>query len=128
MKLKGKISILINRESTTIEIEDDVASTTFCKITLTPQQLSDALSRLSSVECVIEAVNLDRVGKKHEWMTFDFEIPESMANSNHENELQKLAQSQLSDGWIAGSYFSSQKTFFKKDGKQYASVTCRRYI
>ena len=128
MKLKGKISILINRNSTTIEIEDDVANTTFCKITLTPQQLSDALSRLSSVDCEINVVNLDRVGKKHEWMTYEFEIPENLASTTKEEELQKKAQSQLSDGWTASGYFSSQNTFFKKDGKQFARVTCRRYI
>lgn len=128
MKLKGKISILINRDSTTIEIEDDVANTVFCKVTLTPKQLSDALSRLSSVDCEIVAVNLDRVGKKHEHMTYEFEIPENLANSTKEKELQELAQSQLSDGWIASDYFASRNTFFKKDGKQFARVTCRRYI
>ena len=126
--LKGKISILIDRDGTTIEIEDDVANTTFVKVRLTPEQLSAALSRLANVDCELEVAGLDRVGKRHEHCTFEFEIPKELASSSKEKELQELAQSLLTDGWISGGYFSSQNSFFNKDGVQYARCTIRRYV
>ena len=128
MKLEGKISILINPDATTIEVEDENANTRFLTITLTPEQLSAALSRQMAIECEIEVKGLEKIGKKHENKSFEFEIPSDLASSRNENELQKLAQSLLNDGWIAESYFSSQNSFFKKDGVQYARCTIRRWI
>jgi hypothetical protein len=128
MKLEGRISVLINRDETTIEVEDENANARFIKITLTPEQLSAALSRQMAVECEIEVKGLEKIGKKHENKTFDFEITSELANSRNENELQKLAQSLLNDGWIAERYFSSQGSFFKKDGVQYARCTIRRWV
>jgi hypothetical protein len=131
MKIEGRISILINREYTTIEIKDDKANTTFVKATLTPDQLSAALSRQVSIECDVEVHGLERVGKKHENKTLEFEIPKNLETSylkRDEDKLQKIAQSHLSDGWIAERYFGFQGSFFTKDGKQYARCTIRRWI
>lgn len=128
MKIQGKISILINRDETIIEIVDDNANTTFCVVKLTPAQLSMALSRQSLIDCEVEVHGLDRIGKTHENKMYEFEIPESLSSSKHEIELQEIAQSQLHDGWKADRYFSSQNTFFKKDGKHFARVTIRRYV
>jgi len=128
MKLQGSISILINREYTTIEIEDENANTRFVKVTLTAEQLSAALSRQMSVECELEVKGLNRVGKKHENKAFEFEIPKELRSSDNKKELNNLAQSQLTDGWIADTYFGSQNSFFTKDDKQYARVIIRRWI
>jgi hypothetical protein len=128
MKLEGRISVLINRDGTTIEVEDKNANARFLKITLTPEQLSAALSRQMAVECEIEVKGLEKIGKKHENKRFEFEIPSDLASSRNENELQKLAQSLLTDGWIAERYFSGQDSFFKKDGVQYARCTIRRWV
>ena len=127
MKLEGRISILINRDETTIEIEDESANVKFVKVKLTPEQLSAALSRQISIECELEVKGLEKIGKVHENKTFEFEIPETIPTRGNQLELQKIAQSQLSDGWIADAYFGSQNSFFKKDGKQYARVTIRRW-
>ena len=51
-----------------------------------------------------------------------------IAKKSNQLELQKIAQSHLSDGWIADAYFGSQNSFFKKDGKQYARATIRRWL
>lgn len=80
MKIKGKITLLINRESTTIELEDDLACTVFAVIKLTPIQLNCALSRQGYVDCEIEVKGLDKLGKKHENKTFEFEIPSNLSN------------------------------------------------
>lgn len=128
MKLNGKISILINSEETTIEITDDLANVRFVKVKLTPEQLSSALSRCMLIDCELEVKGLDKVGKTHQNKNFEFEIPVNLADSSKSKELAQIAQSQLSDGWIADQYFSGQKSFFKKDGKQYARVVIRRWV
>ena len=128
MKLEGRISILINRDGTTIEIEDEKANTRFVRITLTPEQLSAALSRQMAVECELEVKGLSRVGKVHENKSFEFEIPKDLASSRNEQNLHEIAQSLLTDGWVADRYFSSQNSFFQKDGVRYARCTIRRWI
>lgn len=128
MKLQGKITFLISTDGATIEIEDDKANTTFVKVNLTPSQLMACLSRQGYVDCELFVSGLDRVGKTHENMEYTFEIPEKLNNSSHQDELQKIAQSQLTDGWIAEGYFGSQNSFCRKDGKQYARCIIRRYV
>lgn len=128
MKIKGNISILINQEHTTIEVHDADASIKFLSIQLTPEQLSSALSRLSQVPCVIDLHGIDKIGKRMEHKKFAFEIPKEINNSTHTEKLREIAQSLLTDGWIAEGYFASQDTFFVKDGKQYARCIIRRWV
>jgi hypothetical protein len=128
MKLKGNISILINRESTTIEIRDSEANTMFVEITLTPEQLSEVLSRMKYTACEIEVFGLDRVGKKHENKRFEFVVPSDLKGKRDSEKLREHAQTLLTDGWIADGYFSSQDSFFTKDGIDYARVTIRRWV
>lgn len=129
---KGGISIYVSGEGTTIEIKDGNAATTFCKVHLTPEQLSLALSRLSNTPCSIEVGGLDRVGKTHENENFTFEIPKDLRSSSKTRELTILCNKALRDRnmteWITDGYFSSQNTFSEKDGKIYASTTIRRWI
>ena len=73
MKIKdGRITILVSKEQTRIEIKDNDASITFVRIEITPVQLSQALSRLSFVRCDMEVVGLDKIGKKMENKDFKF--------------------------------------------------------
>jgi hypothetical protein len=131
MKLEGKISILINREYTTIEIEDEQANVRFATIKLTPKQLSACLSRQTSVLCELEVRGLDKIGKKHENQKFEFEIPSQVKYDRYKdggtNRLWIYAQSLLKDGWLAENYFGSQDSFFERDGKKMARVTIRRW-
>jgi hypothetical protein len=129
MKIKGQISILINREYTTIEVRDDNANTTFAKVTLTPEQLSAALSRQMYVECELDVRGLDRIGKQHENKSFEFEITEDQLRRKDSKELHSIAQktiSMLNEEWIAEDYFSSQDSTFTKNGKYFAKCTIRR--
>ena len=129
MKLKGKISMYVSGEHTRIEIEDANGHIRFLEIVLTPEQFSRALGREAYVDCELEVRGLEKVGKQHEHKTFEFELPEGMSQySRDDKELQKIAQSKLSDGWIADSYFSSQNTFFEVDGKEWARCSIRRWV
>lgn len=133
MKIEeGRITILVSEERTTIEIKDDKASTTFCKVTLTPKQFSQALSRLSQTKCDVEVFALDRIGKIHENESFKFEIPKGLRSSAKSKELTALCIKSLSEldmtEWIPDGYFARQNTFSEKDGKTYATATIRRWV
>ena len=131
MNLEGRITILISKDRTIIEIEDDNASMRFVTVTLSPEQLSACLSRQVCVECKLEVVGLDKVGKKHENSSFVFVIPKELRGSEHHEKLREIAQDLLDkqgDGWISENYFASQGTFFEKDGLIYAKCTIRRWI
>ena len=130
MKLEdGRITILIGQESTTIELRDNKACTVFAKITLNPEQLSMALSRLGSVPCDIEINELDRIGKTHENKYLEFPLPKGKSNYDiKKHELLELAAKNCPEGWVSDNYFNSRDSFFTKDGKNYARVTIRRWI
>lgn len=130
---KGQITILVNREFTEITLHDDKASTDFARVRLTPEQLCSALSRLSQTDCEIEVFSLDRVGKKHENQTFEFEIPRKLSEYNRDNEeLKKVCEKAMQNSglteWKSDHYYGSQNSFFAKDGKNFARVTIRRYV
>lgn len=130
MKLEnGKITFLIDRDGATIEIEDGNSNTMFAKIILTPEQLCQAMSRQAFTPCSLEVKGLDRVGKKHENKDHVFELPsEIFRNKENALALFQLAKKTTPEGWIPDNYFSSQNSFFSKDGKNYARCVIRRWI
>ena len=129
MKLKdARISILIGSESTTIELIDNTSSITFASVTLTPEQLSNALSRVTYTPCQIDVKGLDKLNKKMVNKYHEFEIPKDIPYSDKNKILSDIIKDTLPDGWISDNYFSSQNTFFKKDGKDYARTTIRQWV
>lgn len=132
MKLRnGKINILVGHDSTTIKLIDGDAFLTFAEVTLTPEQLSAALSRQAHVPCEIELRALHNIGTRMEHKSFEFEIPEGLSRWGEEDseELYRLAVEASPEGWVPDNYFGSQNTFFTTHGgKKYARVTIRRYV
>jgi hypothetical protein len=130
MKLKNaSISIFINESHTNIELHDGDAAVTFIKIKLTPEQLSQALGRLSHTECEMETYDLSVVGKKMEHKTIEFEIPMDCGYGEDRRKIaMEYAQKVCPKGWHSEDYFGSQGSFFSKDGKNYARCTIRRWV
>jgi len=132
--MKGNITILVDGAGAKIEVEDDSSGIRFLKIDLSAEQFMACLGRLSMVECDINVYGLDRVGKTLEMGKHEFKIPAELYNRRckeydyFNKTAQELAQSQLTDGWIADSYFGSQGSFFQKDREQWARVTIRRWV
>ena len=129
MKIEGAITFLINRDYSEIEIHDTNANINFCKIRITPEQLSEMLSRQEYVRCEISVAELQKVGKKHENKQYEFEIG-GVKKDDEETlylcAVRSLSEDKMSD-WTPDKYFRSQNTFFKKDGKEYARCTIRRW-
>ena len=131
MKLiDGLISVFVNSEFTDIELIDATSSITFARIRLTPEQLSQALSRLSHTKCAIEVHNTDKLNKKLQVSEVIFEVPDNSYNYVRDNadEIYRLACEACKDGFIPDNYFGSQRSFFTKDGKPHARATTRRWI
>ena len=134
MIIKGKITILVNPDSVEIQLMDRDASVTFATVTLTPEQFCTALGRLAHMGCDIDIVGLEKVGKKMEYKSCVFELPDGYTKnykSSYDDTLRDFAQNELdleNEGWIADSFFGSQNSFFEKDGKKYARCTVRRWV
>lgn len=134
MKLKdGRISFYIGKDNdTTIELIDNSANTTFCKITLTNNELAAILSRMGYVNCKIELSGLDIIGKTHENKTFKFEITDKLKSSAKVKELNEICLRVLKESnmeeWIPDNYYGSQTSFSIINNKHFANVTIRRYI
>lgn len=132
MKIEGRFTLLVSDGKCLIEVQDHQAGVTFLRIELNADQYMRVLSRQASVDCELDLVGLDKIGKKLEVGKFEFKAltPNDYHRRTYEYEkqLQELAQSQLKDGWIAESYFGSQHSFFQKDGEQWARVTIRRWV
>ena len=130
-EIKAKISLFIDRDETMIQVVDSDSGVTFLEMHLTNEQTCQMLSRLSQVEVEKSTVRgLDLIGKKMECSDFVFEIPESLYEYKNRDpkELKRVADSNLTDGWIADPYFIRKNSFFEKDGKFYAITTIRRWI
>ena len=131
--MKGNITILVDGNGARIEVEDESSGIRFLKINLSAEQFMACLGRLVNVECDINVRGLDLIGKTLEVGKHEFKIPDELHDHRHnpdyfDKAAQGLAQIQLTDGWIADSYFGSQGSFFKKDGEQWARVTIRRWV
>lgn len=132
--MKGNITILVDGNGARIEVEDESSGIRFLKINLSAEQFMACLGRLANVECDLELQGLEQVGKALEVGEYEFKIPAELYSHRYTNRnffddaAQELAQSQLTDGWIADSYFGSQGSFFQKDGEQWARVTIRRWV
>lgn len=129
MKIEtAQITILVGRDSTTIELRDKNASITFARVTLTPEQLSAALSRSAYTPCEIEVVGLDKVGKKMEMKELTFEVRVEFS-SRTSDAVHQIALRVAPEGWIPDNYYASQSSFFHNDdGKKFARTTIRRWV
>ena len=129
MKIENaKITMLINRDYTEIEIHDSDANTTLARVKLTPEQLSMILSRQAYVECECNTGDLKKIGKKHENKYFEFEIVYSKSKEDLILACNEALFQQEMHEWESDNYYGSQNSFFSKDGKDYARTVIRRWV
>lgn len=123
-----RISVLINRDYTTIRVTDNDAAICFLELHLTPEQLSAALSRLGDTKCEKgEVFNLDKLNKRMEHKNLEFPMPKN-AGSGDKEAAAKAALKHCPEGWESDQYFGSQGSFFSKDEKQWAQTQIRRWV
>lgn len=127
MEIKGQITLLFNHDGLRIEVTDKEASVRFLDIELNQKQTCQALSRLGNTPCEIRVQGLDRIGKKHECKIFEFELGNVEWLKEKESAIKKVKKL-CPEGWVPDLYFSSQSSFFTKDGKKCARTFIRRWV
>ena len=127
MTIEGKISILTDKRGTTIQIMDEASRIRFVEVYLTPEQFCAALGRLADVPCEsIKVKGLSKIGRKLETKHIEFIMPDSKAYDKKLAE--SIASTLLCEGWEIYDSFSSQGSFFIKDGQHYARCCIRRWV
>lgn len=127
MKLdKAAITILVNKDVTEIQLHDKLSGITFATIELTSEQFCDALGRLAYTPCKIDVQGTHLLNK--EMVVDKLEFPFESKSYTNRSELAKIeSKKYIPEGWESDGYFNSQDSFFKKDGKDYARVTIRKW-
>jgi len=93
------------------------------------QFINAAMNRLGRTDVQkAEIMDIERLGKTMEINRFEMEIPEELRNKKEEEIISKLIISACPDDWDPDLYFDSKGSFFEKNGKEYVSVTLRRWV
>ena len=111
------------------ELWDRVSGTMFARITMDSDSFAKALGGLSEVKCEkADVFALDRLNKKHEHKTFEFPLPEDVGFGDCKPAAIQAAKDAAPVGWTSDCSFSSQNSFFQKDGKPWARTIIRRWV
>ena len=127
MDVDGKITILFSDEGMSIEIEDDLACTTFARVDLNREETCRALSRQGCTPCKLKVYGLDKVGSVHENKTWEFPLNRNSRDWFGTNLLEEIAVRECPEGWEPDLYFSSQNSVFRKDEEYWGRTTVRRW-
>ena len=123
-----RITFLFNDEGARLELIDN-DSNSLIQVKLNQKQVCQMLSRLGYTECEsMEIYNLDYFGKKMENQKFEFELPSTSSYEDEKRIAIQMVDDECPSGWEADHYFSSQDSFFTRDGKKWARCTIRRWV
>lgn len=126
-KIDGSITIIASyNDSIRLAIQDKASGITFVDVELTREQfVNAAMNRLGNTELKsVTVYGLDKLGKEQVHKPLAFEITKyGSAEEARERVLQACPV-----GWFPDMGFSSQGTFFGKDGKNYAQTTIRTWV
>lgn len=129
--MKGSITISAptygnDKKAVNISIRDPLSRTRFITVEISYDQFTTALMGLAETPCDFEVSHLDRVGKERHSMELKFPIPDSLSGRDKElacKEVKKICP----EGWEPMLAFSSQGSFFQKDGVTWARTTAHKW-
>lgn len=134
--MKGKIDISRpscgdGREYISIRVKDHTSKVRFLEIEIDLDEFTKALTGMGETPCNIKCRNLNKVGRELISKNVEVEMgddwPTSTSKSLANQRVLKLIEKTGKD-WIIFSGFSSQNSFFKRDGKNYARTSLRRWV
>jgi hypothetical protein len=112
-----------------ITIDDVNAVTQFLEIEMSLEDFAECLTGLAARPCVFDARGLERIGKKREMQDFIFELPDGTMFGSKTKEIATELAIKLSPiGWEVSTYFNSQNSFFKENGKEWARTHILRWV
>jgi hypothetical protein len=127
-------NLTISRVHSTVEddyievrLRDDDAATEFVVAKVSLADFASALTGCSHVGCELDVRGLERVGKKMELDTLEFQMPND-GYSNRKETACAAVKSFCPIDWTPDMGFNSQGSFFTRDGKLWARTTIRRWV
>ena len=102
-----------------IEVMDNESRTRFLELKFDYSDFAELMTGLSFVHCNGEVRNIERVGKKKISKRVEFQI-DSYASKDQARD---LVRGFLVDGYVSHFDFTSQDSFFTRDGKHYARTS-----
>lgn len=130
MEIEGRITLLVDRESATLKLYDQDAGITFVDLQLPPEEFTAALGRQAMVPCKIQVQGADRIGKKEEISTMNFELDRDSYDRETLKQKARTKAKELCEGteWEPDLHFSSQGSFWFDGEKRHAKTTIRRWV
>ena len=114
-------------ERVEISVKDDLSRNRFVTVSMTLENFAHALMGLAEVDCKHELRKPEIVGKKKEVEKLEFEMPQGTL-SNRKSIAAAIANREMPEGWELWDNFSSQNSFFTKDGVEMARCSIVRYV
>ena len=114
-------------ERVEISVKDELSRNRFVTVSMTLENFAHALMGLAEVDCNHELSNPEIVGKKKEVEKLEFEMPQGTL-PNKKSIAAAIANREMPKGWELWDSFSSQGSFFTKDGVGMARCNIVRYV
>jgi hypothetical protein len=116
-------------DSIRISLYDTDSCLTFVEMEMTREQFINAtMNRLGNCNVEKSTVrSLELVGKKREGDTLEFKMPDVSIRNQRETAVEEALRL-CPEGWEPATAFSSQGSFFTKDGEQWARTPIMRWV
>lgn len=129
---KKPFSVTISRPSCgngdeyiSIEVIDNKSRARFLELKVDYADFAQLVTGLSFVGCDGAVRNLERVGKKKVGKQIEFEVSNYYGSKD---EAREKVNNYLVDGYVVHNDFTSQDSFFSRDGKDYARTTIFKWV
>lgn len=111
-----------------IRIEDDASYINFVEARMSLENFAEALTGLGFVDIEFDVRGLENVGKTRERKTIEINLGKIGYDVDRKSLAMIKARELESDGWVCDGYFSSQDSFYHKDGNTYCRANFLRYV
>lgn len=131
VEINAQITILANYDNVVkITVYDKDSGIDFLDIKMTHEQFVNAtMNRLGNCNVIRATISdVDKLGKHMEIGTLEFEITGATGARSDIELARKLAKTKCDAGWVPDLDFVSSNSFFRKEGKQWARTTIRRWM
>lgn len=125
------ITILADKDSVVIQLSNGIND--FITVKLTPNQFTQALSRLMHTKCIsMKLYDLDIINKKRISEPIEFKVSNRYLYQTHNKFLKLLTEYKAKKicpkGWNINLYFGSSNSYFYKDKETWARTQVYKYI
>lgn len=124
MKIKAKMTLLLNADGLHLEIMDEASRVHFFEARVDPQSTMELLSRRGLVEVDAEVRGLDKVGKQKESMEVTVRLPKGTKLEERKEVAQALAQEKCPKNWFVDDHLLGRGKFFY-DGERFECAHVR---